>query len=380
MTRKTASDCNERVLINEYYFKALLSAIGDAKESIDLETYIFSEDQFGLAVTTALIKAVERNVRVRLLVDGVGSHRWSDRITQKLINSGVLVHIYHPIPWKKGRLVDIFKVWRIFASILRLGSRNHRKCCIIDNKSVFISSSNIERWHIVKKDIKIPFRNTSIYITNVAPKDLKQLQYAFDKAWGQIPVKKRWHFYTERIDVDPVFRLNYFTRLRYKLYQSQLERMKRCRKRIWITNAYFLANYLLLYELTQAAKNGIDVRIILPCKYELPPFAFVTETFYSILFNAGVSIYEYSPRILHAKSLILDDWYSVGSSNLNFRSFIHDLEVDAHVTTLEAMATLEKQYLIDIAHSKKITAKHIKDIALYKRIIGHFFLLFKYWL
>jgi len=137
------------------YFQSLLNDIEQAKASIDLEAYIFANDSLGEKVTNALIQAAQRNVVVRLLVDGAGTPDWGGSITLRLENAGVQTRVFHPFPWR-------FWQWgrsKIKKSILQktiyllsnINTRNHRKTCIIDNNIVYVGSFNISNCHLDKQ-------------------------------------------------------------------------------------------------------------------------------------------------------------------------------------------------------------------------------------
>lgn len=124
----------------------------------------------------------------------------------------------------------------------------------------------------------------------------------------------------------------------------------------------------------------MDVRIILPSKYDISAMSYVTKTFYAFLLEAGVYIFEYTPGILHAKSLILDDRFCVGSTNLNYRSFKHDLEVDVNVRTSEAKINLANQFISDLRQSRKILKTDMQNLSIFQKVIGRLMLLISYWL
>lgn len=372
----------EIVLINEKFFTALIEAINAAKKTIDLETYIFNNDEFGQQVAQALCAAAERKVLVRVLVDGAGTYDWGNELTKQLEKSGVQTRVYHPLPWfseewsrNANHKFSFFK--KIIYSFANIDSRNHRKTCIIDGNIVFIGSANIIACHIDAKKKKTPLRDTTVKIMGVNP---IEVTYAFDRAWGKVGFKRRFYHFAQRIDKKSIFLLNYTLRRRIYINRSLYHHIGNARKRLWIINAYFVANGKLLNRLTKAAKRGVDVKIILPGKYEIAAVSLVTRTFYTLLLEAGAVIYEYQTDILHDKTMIIDDRYSVGSSNLNYRSLIHDLEVEVIVEDSTAQAELENQFKKDLKHSKKITLKDVNKMPWAKRLLGRFLLLLKYWL
>ena len=180
---------------------------------------------------------------------------------------------------------------------------------------------------------------------------------------------------------DPPIRLNYTWHRRRILYKNLLRKISQCKNRIWIMNAYFVPDNFLLKKLKDAAISGLDVRILLPSKSDVVMMPWASSTFYYSLLKSGVRIFEYLPGMLHAKSLILDEWMLVGSSNLNHRSLLHDLEVDINITTPTAKATLVQQFLNDLKHSREISLNSWKKMRpRCQRTLGRLVLYLKYWI
>ncbi|OGT41680.1 MAG: hypothetical protein A3F42_02980 [Gammaproteobacteria bacterium RIFCSPHIGHO2_12_FULL_37_34] len=372
----------ETILINEFYIPSFIADIQTAKETIDIETYIFENDNIGQEVTHALCHAAHHGVRVRILVDGIGTPNLGNKITTQLETAGIAIRVFHPLPWL------IWQWWQtrnpsssVISHILQLfsvvNSRNHSKISIIDQHIVYVGSANITAKNLTKKNGGENWRDTTVRLTGIKT---EELQYAFERNWGGVPIQKRLRFAFRSIDPNPVFRLNYSWRNRRALYITLLRRMLHCKERIWITNAYFVPDDVLLKKLLRVAKKGVDVRIMLPYQSDVFIVSLASYTFYSILLKHGVAIYEYLPSMLHAKTLILDDWYCVGSSNLNSRSLRHDLEVDVCIQTLKAKRALEQQFVNDLEQSQKININDLKKKPWYKMIVGRLLLFIRYWM
>ena len=160
-----------------------------------------------------------------------------------------------------------------------------------------------------------------------------------------------------------------------------LRKIITCRHRIWITNAYFVPDNFLLRRLKEAAGSGVDVRILLPRKSDIAYMPWASSTFYFNLLKAGVRIFEYLPSVLHAKTLVLDDWALIGSSNLNHRSLLHDLEVDVLLSDSEPINCLAKQFLLDLENASEISlSSWQKHRPRYQRWLGRLLLYVKYWI
>ena len=180
---------------------------------------------------------------------------------------------------------------------------------------------------------------------------------------------------------NPIIRLNYTRHRRRILHKNLLRKITQAQLRIWITNAYFVPDNFLLRRLRDAAKSGVDVRILLPKNSDIMIMPWTSSTFYYNLLKSGVRIFEYLPSNLHAKTLIIDDWSSVGSSNLNHRSLLHDLEADINVRQASSKKILEDQFLTDLTQSKEITFNTWKQHRPWRqRIIGQLALYLKYWI
>jgi cardiolipin synthase len=364
------------------HFEAMLSDIAAAKVSIDLETFIFQKDILGVRVTEHLAAAAKRGVAVRVLVDGVGSPLWSTHFAKQLESAGAETQIYHPFPWQlwdwsRSKVKWPFLLKWIYL-LLKVNTRNHRKVCIIDHQIAYIGSFNISRCHLDVEDGGDHWRDTSIRLLNV---DLSELEKAFNCAWDHQPLTERLRAALRHVRQEPMIRLNHIWHRRRILYKNLLRRISRCKKRIWITNSYFVPDTILLKRLKEAASSGVDVRILLPTKSDVFMMPWASSTFYYSLLKSGVRIFEYLPSVLHAKSLLLDDWGLIGSSNLNHRSLLHDLEVDVNVSHPELIQTLENQFLLDLQNSQEIPLTTWKSFRPYHhRLMGQLVLYLKYWI
>lgn len=365
----------EIILVDKEYFISLIEDINTAKQSIDLETYIFSQDEIGKKVAVALIHAANRGVKIRLLIDGIGTRDWGGSISQKIENSGILVKTYHPLFWSFSKWPHGGSFFQKTTHLLtHFNSRNHRKTCLIDNKIVYIGSANITA-SVDSQKQKLEWHDVTVKVIGAT---LTDLQFAFDKAWGCISFKNNFHYLINHINVDSIFRLNFSWRRRRKLYKDLLYRIKSCKKRIWITNAYFFPKSFLLIKLIKAAQTGIDVRIVIPKHPDVLISSLLSRSFYSILLESGVTIMQHLPGVLHAKILILDDWFCVGSSNLNHRSLKYDLEVDLNIQTQSAKNQLEDIFK-DYCKNSSIVSKKDKERSLIEKIIVKILLLLKSW-
>lgn len=260
--------------------------------------------------------------------------------------------------------------------LLNINARNHRKTCTIDRKIAFIGSMNISDVHCHHHD-HIGWRDTAIRLEGA---NLKPLSQAFDQAWEQ------QRFYQSIGDnlkqkpaLNPTIRLNHHWRQRRSLYRGLLRQLASAQTRIWITSAYFVPDKLVIKRLVRAAKRGIDVKIVIPKKTDIRYMAWISTSFYPYLLKHGIKIYEYQPTMLHAKTIIVDQWIIAGSSNFNHRSILHDLEVDIKLKQAQAKQALIDQFQQDIALSQQIKSCDLTGTRYFTRLIGWLLSYFKHW-
>lgn len=362
------------------YFDSLITDIDSARLSIQLETYIFNKDTLGQRIADALIKAALRGLSVRVLVDGAGTPFLGD-IVEKLEQAGAQTRVFHPLPWNLWQLSRSFVKVPLLTKIIYLfrniNLRNHRKVCIIDQKIAYVGSFNISKVHLSRENGGDGWRDTGVKISGL---NLQELIKAFLTAWNHLPIQERIHRLFSKHDPEPIIRLNNSRNRRRKLYHNLLNKISHSRKRIWMTNAYFVPDNFLLKYIKDAAQSGIDVRIILPKKSDVFFQPMASSAFYESLLKTGVRIFEYLPSMLHTKTLILDDWIIVGSSNLNHRSLLHDLEVDVNIVVPESKQAIENQFIEDLANSQEIFLSQWQKRPYYQRIFGRLLLYLKYWI
>jgi len=336
----------------------------------------------GKRVIEALSAAARRGVLVRVMVDGAGTPWWSTQFARALEKAGATTKVFHPFPWQLWN----WSRSRIKASILtnwihllfKINSRDHRKVCLIDGKIAYVGSMNISKCHLSLAMGGDNWRDTGLRLEGT---DLTDLYRAFDSAWDHLPITERVREAFRQVRRNPTIRSNHSRHRRRILYKNLLRKMSICRHHIWITNAYFVPDNFLLKRLLEAARSGVDVRILLPRKSDVTIMPWASTAFYFNLLKAGVRIFEYLPGILHAKILLLDDWALIGSSNLNHRSLLHDLEVDILLSDPQSIQALEQQFLVDLQNSREISLArwHILRPR-HQRWLGRLLLYVKYWI
>ncbi|MEN6487854.1 MAG: phospholipase D-like domain-containing protein [Smithella sp.] len=356
------------------YFAALMQDMDQAVSYIDLETYIYDLDMLGKEVAEHLAAASRRGVSVRLLVDGVGSFMSGGALARQLNAGGVKVRIFNPLPWNIHHWAWAVPsppwLTRLQHLLDGMYRRNHRKTCIIDRRIIWVGSFNISQSHLPKEQGGQNWRDTAVRLEGL---DTENLQNAFNSTW-----ENDRSLIPGRMFSSATIRLNH--KHRRKLRLDLLRRMARTTSRIWITNAYFVPSNSLLRYLKKAARRGVDVRILLPGTSDVFFMPLVSAMFYRNLLMAGVRIYEYAGGILHAKLMILDDWMTVGSTNIDYISLFRNLEVEAVVDLPETKKVLENQFLNDMTQAEEIKIDDFPQYPRWKKILGQVLFSLKRWL
>jgi cardiolipin synthase len=378
---------NEQLLIDgDAYFDALLKAIQAASVCIDLEFYIFEDDLLGKRIINALREAKDRGVQVRLLIDGVGSANFINGNYTSAVQRGLDIRIYHPLPWQimprlaLPRRVGLRSVLRFFSY---LNSRNHRKMALIDHKTAFVGSANVSDVHLAEEFSQDAWHDVGVCVEG-EPVQLLELVFrrAWDKAWLPEPENETFSLRRRRSSgfiAESDFIVRNDGRLaRQRAHEQRLRAIRTARERIWIASAYFVPNGQLLRALMAAAKRGVDVRVLLPRISDVRFMPWVSRVFYESLIKYGVVVYEYSPRVLHAKMMLVDDAAWIGSSNLNHRSLLHDTELDIVVKSAVLTEGLESCFRDDFRRSRKIDRLSLRGESVFHRLLVQLLLYFRH--
>ncbi len=342
----------------DLFFARLERDLELAKKSIELETYIFHLDPLGRRILKKLTEAANRGVSVRVLIDGVGSLGYAQDLIRELKENQVQAKIFHPLPWKLNR-------------------RNHRKVCVIDRSIAFLGGMNISACHLKCYSGQQAWRDTAVRVTG---NDAQILTDAFERSWEHHSLShpilrlKRGKLPTHRL-----IKLNDTWYRRRNYQQELLRRVNHSQQRTWITTPYLVPEFSLIRALRKAASRSVDVRILLPRKNDIWFMRWINQAFYSHLLSAGVRIFEYLPTTLHAKVMIIDDWITVGSSNRNYRSWFHDLEVDLVITHSRSKSELCSQFVRDLELSQEIELSHWKRRSWFCSLLERVVLFIKYW-
>lgn len=379
---------------NDQFYDRIVQTIATAQVEVCVEFYIFDFDPVGRRVLDALAEAVRRGVRAQLLVDGVGSMLTAREIERFCRKHNIEFKVFHPVPrfwsWRVFRHFGLLKR-HLTRFARRINQRNHRKIVYIDGHTVFLGSLNATALHSESVMGALAWRDTGVSVEladkNLAdPKprgDFQALREAMDEAWRlarayRRPYSLRWRRRTQRS--RSIFRLNARVVWRFGHHKDLLERIRAAKSRILITNPYFLPKTSILRALRQAARRGVYVGLCLPERTDVWIVKAASRSIYPAMLKAGIHIFEYRPRVLHAKTLIIDDWGLVGSHNFNHRSFFHDLEIETPIEEPRLVDELTAQWEKDLRDSDVVTKDHFGKFAWVSRGIGTIIYLFRFWL
>lgn len=373
------------------YFEDVIKAIRFSKKSVDFEVYIFEKGVLGDRVLAVLTRAAQRGVRVRLLVDGIGSPDFHSDFGPKLKLGRVRSRVYRRPP----SLMNLSSRWlgsffngkigrRLRDSWFRLNRRDHRKLVIVDRRRVWLGGFNVSDEHLESVSGKKAWRDTGLALRGVAD---KVFGLAFNTAWYDKHHRRLWSLHRKKLiacllrrsSVPPVL-MNATRHLRLFFHRELLGHLRSAHRRIWIITPYFVPTLPVLRALIRASWRGRDVRLILPERSDVPFVRWASLTFFPPLLKAGCRIFEYQRSILHAKTLLADDWALVGSSNVNHRSFLFDLEVDVVVQERKSLKALEQQFGADLRDCREVHLSDFEIDSLWVRSLSLFFNLFRHWL
>ena len=359
------------------FFSSLVEAINSAKRSVDMEVYIFVLDIVGERVLAALKAARARGVRVRLAVDGIGSSTTGAALRERAAASQILFKIYHELPWERwwrGARAGVGRK-RVRDLLRRLNTRNHRKMCIIDGTRAFVGSMNVAECHLASLVGDAAWRDTGVMIEGP---DVRVLVDTFEEVWAGTWRRLRRRLKRHHVHTSELIRLNVRRKQRRQNFVDLLVRVVGARQRVWITNAYFVPDGSIIRALSVAAQSGVDVRILVPRFSDVVFMPWVAAAFHFGLLKAGVRVFEYNRSILHAKTMLIDEWALVGSSNLNHRSLLHDLEADIVLDSESARLNLESQFITDCKNAAEITLDNWRARPFLERILGRILLGVRY--
>lgn len=374
---------SEKIFFNgDDYFQQLIQDIDEAESYITVEMYIFNDDILGKKIAGHLINAHCRGVKVEVIVDGVGSFNFYEKLLPVFKKQKIKVKTYNPLPFLHpySGQNDFFRRFNVLlVRFGRLNRRNHRKIITIDENILYTGSFNITsehtRYHYDDAWFDMGVRVTGPRVA-YGVLFFKRMWKLRDYFRYKKIAKKRlggfdWKSSPLIVHINP--------RMRLYFHQEAKKRIAHAKERIWLMTPYFIPTRNLIRSLGKAAKRNVDVRLLISQKTDVKFFQWLQFFYYQYLLKKGVRVFQYKDAILHAKNYIVDDYMTIGSTNLNHRSVHHDLEVDLVILEDENKKNILKHFEELTQSQLEITAEGLKKRPLWDRILSRVFFLFKYW-
>ncbi|WP_017876720.1 cardiolipin synthase [Janthinobacterium sp. CG_S6] len=334
----------------------MLKAINAAKNNINLETYIFDQDALGLRFADALIEKQRAGVTVNIIYDSVGTLGVPQTFFERMRAAGIRLVAFNPVNPTKLR----GDAWKI-------NNRDHRKVLIVDGKTAFTGGINISDTYAKSslfrskskptEQSQVGWRDTHVKVQGPA---VATFQWLFIKAWtGQ--------------DAADLPEADYFPLLPevgerlvrviasepgggFEIYKAYILAIQQARRSIHITSAYFVPDQQTVAALCGAAGRGVDVKVVLPGVSDSGLVFHAGHALYDQLLGCGVRIHHLQLAVLHAKTAVIDGaWSTVGSTNIDMRSFMHNSELNVVVLGDSFGREMENAFLEDLRDSVEIT-------------------------
>lgn len=326
-------------------YPAWLEAIAAARHHVHFENYIFREDATGEIFAEALMACARSGVTVRVIYDWLGGvGRTSRSFWARLRAAGVEVRCYNPPS------LDAPFGWV---------SRDHRKLLVVDGQIGFVAGLCVAQMWAGQPEKKLePWRDTGIAVEGPAVADIER---AFAQVWAMMgkPIP-----HVESVSPAPVgdvsLRIVATVPATAGMFRVDQLVAGLARERVWLTDAYFAGTSTYVLALNAAARDGVDVRLLVPGATDIPVLRAMSRAGYRSLLEAGVRVFEWNGTMLHAKTAVADGrWARVGSTNLNLASWLGNCELDAVIENEAFAREMEAAYLEDLANATEIvlTAK-----------------------
>lgn len=336
-------------------FDSLIRDIENARDSVNIQYYIFESDNIGTRIADLLIKKAKEGVKVRVIYDHVGSFHVRKKFFRRLSEAGVEVHPF-------------FKVNFPLLGY-RLNWRNHRKIVIIDDKIGYIGGMNVADRYIDGGKFDT-WRDTHLRITGPG---VTSLLYSFAVDWnfmGQPIIDQKvpgentgnGNVGLQLISSGPTNQWNNIELMFHKAISN-------ANQRVYIETPYFLPTEGLLKALVTAALSNVDVRIIMPYKTDSAILRYASFSYITECLRAGIKFYLYKPGMMHSKVIIIDnEMTSIGSTNFDFRSFEHNFEANMFLYSAEINQKATEHFLRDQMASLRVEPAKWKRRPMMKKL------------
>lgn len=350
----------ELLLDGPQFFPRLLAAIAAAEQRVELELYLVEDGACATELVAALTAAAQRGVRVRCLFDGFGSLAFGESSRQLLVDAGVELRLYNPLSWRRG-LLNLY--------------RDHRKLLLVDQHLGFVGGTGATDefwqpgsetcWHELMVQMQGPL--------------LQDWRLLFERQWqaseGRRAWRPRWPLRRPSLPALPAVgpglgRVAYADAEQHRdILQSLVRNLLSARRTIWLATPYFLPTWRVRRALRRAARRGVDVRLLLTGRNtDHAPVRYAGRRYYPRLLKAGVRIFEYQPRFLHLKMVLVDDWVSLGSCNFDHWNLRWNLDANLEAFDPQLADEAAASFMVDFARAEEVTLAGWRATPLGERI------------
>ena len=336
---------NRFVLLSdsEQYFERMLQSIEAASAYVLLEMYLVESGIIAGRFVEALGRAARRGVRVCVVFDGFGSLKLAAGYRRTLIEAGAQLRTFNPVRLRTK---------------LQNFLRDHRKLLLTDGQCAFVGGVGLTDEFALPGPPGQPWRDLVVEITGPVVSDW---QRAFNRTWRRTGGDLGLPEPPPRPEVDGAKGRVALSEARERsaLANGVVRRIEAAQRRAWIMSAYFVPSRRFRKVLRRAARRGVDVRLLVPGPLTDHPWVrHAARRYYGKMLRSGVNIFEYQPRMLHAKMIISDDWVSIGSSNLDRWSFKWNLEANQEVQNADFASIAAAVFEGDCAQSEVLSRRN----------------------
>ncbi|MBE0612051.1 MAG: cardiolipin synthase [Burkholderiales bacterium] len=335
-------------------YPAMFAAIRKAQDHINMESYIIEDDEIGQQFADLLLEQQSRGVQVNIIYDSFGAIKTPKAYFDRLEQGGIALLEFNPI-----NPLKLKKQWLV-------NNRDHRKLLIVDGRTAFIGGINISSVYSSGSaarrsgraaDHNVAWRDTDLQIEGPVVGELQKLfMQTWDKQHGK-PLAPREYFPELKTSGNEIVRtIGSTPDDPYSLmYLTLISAIGNAEKQVYLTNAYFVPDPQLLKALVGATARGVRVKLILPSHSDSEVVFHAGRAHYSALLEGGVEIYERTGALLHSKTALIDGvWSTVGSTNLDWRSFLDNDEINAVIIGREFGEKMHAMFNVDLAASQAI--------------------------
>jgi cardiolipin synthase len=341
------------------FYPAMLDAIRSARETINLECYIFKKGKIGSAFVEALGERARAGVRVTVVLDAIGNLGTFGETARPLREAGCRIEAYQAMTWYR---------------LSRLNNRTHREILVVDGRVAFLGGAGVADWWAEPDGDKPMWRDMMARVEGPAVPDIQGVAAEnWLECCGEILTGPETYKTYERADGVQAFVLKSSPSDRSTvsrvLFQTLIEAANR---RVRISTPYFLPDKAFREALIRTAQRGVDISVVVPGRHTDQRWVrFASRRMFGPLLEAGIRIYEYEPGMTHVKMLIVDDlWSAIGTTNLDNRSFEHNDEVNLACRNADVAARLTLDNEADIDRSRAVTLDRWRRRPLWEKLLG----------